>query len=109
MPRTRKEKGHYGRPWLRLRSQVMFEEQVCWLCGQWVDQNLHYLHPGAPQVHLSVPLTQGGSWRDRNNCHLAHRACNIRQSNKWEGTVDHSQGPRDERGEAFIWVAGEEP
>lgn len=104
MPRSRKEKGHYGSSYRKLRSQVFLEEQLCWLCEKWVDQSLHWKDPGAPQLHLSVPLTQGGSWRDRRNCHLSHRRCNIRQSNHWEGTVDHSR--RDDPG---AWVAGLEP
>lgn len=109
MPRTRKEKGHYGSRYRQLRSRVFLEEQLCYLCEQYVDQTLHWMDPGAPQLHLLVPLTQGGSWRDRSNARLAHRNCNLRQGNHWDGTVDHSQGPRGADGEPFMWIAEETP
>lgn len=102
-PRSRKDKGHYGSGYRRLRSIVFSEEQLCWLCEEFVDQTLHWMNPGAPQLHLSVPLTQGGSWRDRRNCHLVHRSCNIRQGNKFEGQVQHR------RPEEPAWVIGAEP
>jgi 5-methylcytosine-specific restriction endonuclease McrA len=87
MPRSRKEKGHYGSAYRRLRSTVLAEEIICYLCGEGVDKTLHWRHPGAPQLHLLIPLTRGGSWRDRQNARLTHRLCNIRQNNKLEGEV----------------------
>lgn len=108
MPRTRRERGHYGRHYRNLRATVLVEEQVCYLCGEWVDKTLDWRNPGAPQVHFVVPVTQGGSWRDRRNARLTHARCNVRQGNKWDGTVDHSAGPR-QRDDVSWAVIGEEP
>lgn len=107
--RSRKEKGHYGSKYRSLRTAVLLEENYCYLCGEQVDKDLHWMDNGAPQLHLLVPITQGGSWRDRKNARLAHRLCNVRQGNKWDGTVDHSQGPRGSDGQVVQWITGEEP
>lgn len=100
---TRKEKGHYGRPYLRMRSEIFAAESACWLCGEWVDQTLNWRDDGAPQLHMVVPLTRGGSWRDKRNCHLAHRACNLRQGNKEDGSVRHALPAQES------WIVGETP
>lgn len=102
MAKTRKEKGHYGRVYLRMRAEVLASEPFCYLCEQWINPDLHYLDPGAPQLHLIVPLAKGGSWRDRSNCRATHRLCNRKQSDQWDGAVSH--GP-----ELQPWVADEEP
>jgi 5-methylcytosine-specific restriction endonuclease McrA len=61
---------------------VYSEETHCWLCGEWVDQTLHWLAPMARSVDHVVELWQGGDPQDRNNCRLAHRRCNTRKSNQ---------------------------
>lgn len=104
MPPKRRDKGHYGSKYNRMRSEVLASEKVCYLCGEWVDQTLDWRDDGAPQIHMVIPLTRGGSWRDRNNLHLTHRICNIRQGNKLEGEVAHSL-----REQVGAWVVGETP
>lgn len=104
MRRTRKERGHYGSRYNRMRSEMLVGVPECYLCGQAVDITLDWRHPGAPQIHLITPITKGGSWHDRNNCRVAHRLCNIRQSNHDDGTVDH--------GTAIVrqgWIVADEP
>lgn len=102
MPRTRKEKGHFGGGYRALRSRVLLEEAICYLCGEGVDKTLPWRHPGAPQLHLIIPITRGGSWRDRSNAKLTHRLCNVRQSNRLDGEVAHVE-PGDR------WVIADEP
>lgn len=89
MAKTRKERGHYGFTYRRIRAEIFATSVVCHLCGYAVDKTLPWRHPGAPQLHLRVPITKGGSWRDKNNMVLTHRICNIRQNNKMEGEVAH--------------------
>lgn len=104
MARSRKEKGHYGSVYRRLRSEKLAGTPPCYLCGEPIDTLLNWKHPEAPQLHLIVPVTKGGSWRDPNNTAPAHRRCNIRQSNHDDGAVWH--GPQPDEGH---WIAGEEP
>lgn len=100
---SRKEKGHYGSVYNRLRLQMIESTPWCYLCGEWVDKDLHWMDPGAPQIHLVVPRAKGGSWRDRENLAVTHRSCNRRQGDQWDGTVDHTGGSDN------LWVAGEDP
>lgn len=99
---SRKDRGHYGRPYLRMRSEIFATEKTCWICGEWVDQDLHWREDGAPQLHMVIPLTRGGSWRDRRNLHLTHRVCNIRQGNRLEGEARV-------RLTEPTWIVGETP
>lgn len=72
----------------KLIARVRREETHCWLCGHWIDQTLKTPHPGSPEVHEIIPVSKGGSPYDRANCHLTHRACNRRQSNKLD-PIEH--------------------
>lgn len=65
-----------GRPWTRIKQQVFTEETHCWLCGQWVNQQLPTHHRLARTVDHIIPIHHGGPELDRNNCRLAHRTCN---------------------------------
>jgi 5-methylcytosine-specific restriction endonuclease McrA len=75
MPRS---PGRTGRPWLRLRAQVIAEEHTCCLCGGQVDKTLPGTHPWGPTIQHVTSLNMGGAPRDRNNTRLAHRTCNLR-------------------------------
>jgi 5-methylcytosine-specific restriction endonuclease McrA len=56
--------GPTGRPWRRLRAEVLAASTVCVLCG----------HDGAGDVHHLVPRSQGGDLLDPANCAPAHGA-----------------------------------
>ncbi|MEV4158998.1 hypothetical protein [Nonomuraea dietziae] len=43
-----RSKGRTGRPWRRVRAQVLAESDVCWLCG----------HPDANEVDHEPPLRE---------------------------------------------------
>lgn len=101
---SRKDKGHYGRAWNRMRLEMIESTPYCYLCGEWVDKNLHWMDDGAPQIHLVVPRAKGGSWRDRSNLRVTHRKCNRRQGDNWDGTVNHSH-----RDDTASWVFDEQP
>lgn len=65
-----------GRPWERLRAQVLMEETHCRFCGKPVDKRLHHNHPQSAVVDHVLPLAHGGPELDRSNVRLAHRWCN---------------------------------
>jgi len=54
--------GRSGRPWRRVRAQVLRASDVCWICG----------HPGSDTVDHLVPLSMGGPPLDRSNLAPAH-------------------------------------
>jgi 5-methylcytosine-specific restriction endonuclease McrA len=59
----------YDRAYVRLRPQVLSEEQVCWLCGL-------PARPGDPlTVDHVLPLALGGT-SHRTNLRAAHASCN---------------------------------
>lgn len=72
------------RPGLRDRivTRVLYEEDHCHLCGGWVDTTMRAHQPGSPEVDEIIPVSKGGSPVDRDNCRLAHRACNRDRSNE---------------------------
>lgn len=107
MPRSRREKGHYGHAYRRMRAEVFARSITCYLCGEAVDKGLYWRLPGAPQLHLIIPLTRGGSWRDRNNAVLTHRLCNIRQSNRLEGEERRTAATRHQWDDR--WIVAEDP
>lgn len=101
----RGQRDHVGRPYLRMRSEIFAKGLPCYLCSHPIDYNLDWRDPGAPQLHLILPLAKGGSWRDPNNCRAAHRLCNSRQGDQLDGAVDHSQN----WSEQSQWITCEEP
>ena len=65
-----------GRPYRRLRDQVISEEDLCSICGLAVDKSLSGRHRWGPSMDHEVSLRRGGPLMERANCHLAHSACN---------------------------------
>lgn len=65
-----------GRPYLRLRRQVLDEEPSCGICGGGIDPNLLYPHPLSGSLDHIVPLAAGGTALDRDNVRAAHLYCN---------------------------------
>lgn len=66
-----------SRAWRRLCEQVYAEETHCWLCHQWVDQDLTKDDPMSRTVDHVIPLARGGPpVPDRDGARLAHRRCN---------------------------------
>ena len=59
--------GRKGRPWQRLRAEVLAASDICWLCGR----------PGANSVDHVLPLsTHPELAHDRSNLAPAHLSCN---------------------------------
>lgn len=68
--------GRTGRPWRRIRADVLATEDHCWICGHAVDLTLPGTHPYGPTADHVIPLSHGGDPRDRSNLRLAHLRCN---------------------------------
>lgn len=73
MPRS---KGRAGRPYRRLRTRVIAEEDVCFRCGQQVDKSLPGTHRWGPSLDHDPPLSRGGVPVSRDHAHLSHLGCN---------------------------------
>jgi 5-methylcytosine-specific restriction endonuclease McrA len=67
-----RDPGRTGRPWRRIRAQVLAVSTVCWLCGK----------PGATTVDHVIPLNRGGAPLDPRNLRPAHRWCNSRKGDQ---------------------------
>ncbi|WP_433445665.1 HNH endonuclease [Nonomuraea sp. CA-141351] len=76
-----RSKGRSGRPWRRVRAQVLAASRICWLCG----------HDGADTVDHVIPLSLGGDPLDLANLRAAHgvrgcptcgRKCNSARGNR---------------------------
>lgn len=65
-------RGRVGRPWRRVRAEVLAQSDVCWLCG----------YPGADTVDHVVPLSLGGDPLSLDNLRPAHKRCNSRRGNR---------------------------
>lgn len=76
MPRS---KGRVGRPYRRLRQQVVAAGTHCELCGEPVDKTLRFPHPMSPSLDHRLPLSRGGAPLARANAGLAHLGCNSRK------------------------------
>ena len=63
----------------QVRRRVLAEEDTCWLCLEPVDKTLPPFLDGSPEVDEIVPVGEGGSPIDRDNCRLSHRLCNVRR------------------------------
>jgi 5-methylcytosine-specific restriction endonuclease McrA len=77
-----RSKGRAGRPWQRLRRQVIAESTHCHLCLEPLHPGLHWRHPKATVVDHIVSLIEGGHPTDRANLAAAHRRCNHDKENK---------------------------
>lgn len=60
-----------GRPYRRMREQILAESDTCWICGG----------AGADTVDHLVPISKGGSLLDKSNCLPAHGTCNSARGN----------------------------
>lgn len=60
-----------GRPYRRVRAQVLAEDDTCWICGK----------AGADTIDHLLPISKGGSLLDKSNLKPACSACNSARGN----------------------------
>jgi 5-methylcytosine-specific restriction endonuclease McrA len=64
--------GRTGRPWRRIRAEVLAASDVCWLCGK--------ADPPADTVDHILPISKYPELaHDMANLRPAHRSCNSRK------------------------------
>jgi 5-methylcytosine-specific restriction endonuclease McrA len=67
-----RSKGHVGRPWRRIREEILKDSPPCYLCGL----------PGADSVDHVLPISLGGPPLDPDNLRPAHIRCNSKRGNR---------------------------
>ena len=65
---TARTHGRKGRPWRRLREQVLREEPLCYLCGRRPSTTVDHVWPLSKYPHLA---------HDRQNLRGSCRFCNL--------------------------------
>lgn len=70
--------GRKGRPFVRAQRQCFAEETHCYLCGNYVEQDLvNYRSPRARSAHHLIPPDVAPELaNDRGNLRLTHLGCN---------------------------------
>lgn len=88
-PPRRKAPHHTGRPWLRLRRQVLDRDN--WQCQlprclcptrQIRRTPRWHMDPEAASVDMIHPKSHGGSDRDPTNLRASHNVCNSARGNR---------------------------
>ena len=64
----------------RKAQRVTRNGSVCWLCGEAIDPNLHYLNPLAGVADHVDPIAHGGDIL--GELRAAHRQCNLERGTK---------------------------
>jgi hypothetical protein len=65
------------RGYLRNRRRIR-DQDVCWLCGGWIDPELKSPHPMSWSADHVTPVSRGGD--NRGPLKPAHRLCNQRRA-----------------------------
>lgn len=88
-------KGRSGRPWRRLVARAKIElPSLCHICGEFIDQGLHWQDERSWTLDHVHPLAQGGAPEDLSNLAPAHRICNMRKGIKKDYTHDKPKQSR---------------
>lgn len=86
-----RSRGRSGRPWRRVRAQVLAASTLCWICG----------HGGSETVDHVISLSNGGDPLDPANLRPAHgvRGCKTcgRKCNQEKGAKTMPPAPRASR------------
>lgn len=67
------------RTYLRKRRRIR-NQDVCWLCGQWINPEYKTPHPLSWSADHVVPVANGGN--NHGELKPAHRVCNARRGNR---------------------------
>ena len=79
---TAKDPGRKGRPWRRARERVRRTQDVCHICGEFIDKSLQWPHPQSFSVDHIEPLSLNPHLaRDPANLAAAHLGCNSKKGN----------------------------
>jgi hypothetical protein len=56
--------------YLRNRTHILANSDVCWLCGQWIDPSLKWPDPWSASADHITPVSRGGD--NRGQLQAAH-------------------------------------
>ena len=62
--------------WRQARAVVLSRDEICYLCGEYVDKTVKSGEALAPEVDHIYPLALGGHPWSLDNLALTHRLCN---------------------------------
>lgn len=65
--------------YLRNRKRIR-NEDVCWLCGAWIDPDLKFPHPQSWTADHVIPIAKGGT--NAGELKPAHNLCNQQRRTK---------------------------
>lgn len=65
----------------RNRKVILAKEELCAICGQYVDKTLKTPHPMSAEIDHIYPKAKGGK-DTLDNLQLTHRQCNRQKSDK---------------------------
>lgn len=77
-----RSKGRAGRPWQRLRHQILAASTHCARCGQPLRPWLDWPALMSSTVGHIVALCEGGHPTDRANLQAEHLTCNVQAENE---------------------------
>ncbi|MDL2211659.1 HNH endonuclease [Erysipelotrichaceae bacterium OttesenSCG-928-M19] len=63
----------------RNKKVILAKEEICAICGQYVDKTIKTPHPESAEVDHIIPKNKGGT-DSLNNLQLSHRKCNRAKS-----------------------------
>jgi 5-methylcytosine-specific restriction endonuclease McrA len=66
-----------NRTYLKNRAHIYATNDICWICGQFVDHILKWPDPFSPSGDHLIPLSRGGDIA--GELQLAHLRCNQRR------------------------------
>lgn len=100
---------HNGRPWRRLRLQVL--DRDGWQCrvpecdkpSRAISREAPLYHPLYPSVDMITPKSLGGSDRDPRNLRAAHFGCNSSRGNGSRGSRVHKATHEPPRPQSRRW------
>ena len=73
----------------RNRARLKRTSDVCAICGQWIDPDLVWPHPGAWTADHVKEIRKGG--HNRGELQAAHWACNLGRNRKQHQEPRHSR------------------
>lgn len=67
------------RRYRKRRAKLLAEQDICALCGQWIDPDIKWPDPMSGTADHVIDIAKGGD--NHGELQAAHFRCNIRKSN----------------------------
>lgn len=83
--------GRVGRPWRRIRMQVLNASRVCWICGHDGSTDVDHVLPLWERPDLAHDLTNLRPAHGAYGCPECHRKCNQEREHGLSPAVNPSR------------------